>query len=451
MLRRTLPLCVLLAFGCDDGTPPSDADGGIQSGDAAVGPPSLETDAVVSFGTVYEAVQALAGRDWIPTDLSVSPEGELWVVQRIERTDRFDDTTECTSATGGANDCQGLEGSTVTITDPANPEPATGARARLVVDGNAWHFMRRPSAIAFGAPELTIEPGDPGAADPSDRTRTLLTEPMVLTNTFATCHEHFTGNFTDSAPYIGPTLWTADPEIYRHGGSGSEVWMGAGVNGSHLDMLHATQYCMGIAFDDSGESGSVYWTFNGQLGTLDRYDFGVPHVPGHDDHDDGALTRFDFPEDRLSRVVDVPSNLDVSGNFLYIADTGNGRVVRLDRTDGGTVSGSIRIPEAFQADYVDDVPLEEVIGRDALAAEWGGDVHPSGLAVLDGKTLVIGSHATGHLTLVSLEGEVLRTIDTGTGPGIGGLAVLDGVIYFTQMAEGRVYRVDVDESTRATD
>ena len=41
-------------------------------------------------------------------------------------------------------------------------------------------------------------------------------------------------------------------------------------------MVHATQNCMGIAW----ERDNVYWTLNGEEGTLDRYDFGVPHVPG---------------------------------------------------------------------------------------------------------------------------------------------------------------------------
>ena len=37
----------------------------------------------------------------------------------------------------------------------------------------------------------------------------------TYTDIFATCHEHWTGNYTDAPPFIGPTLWTGDPSIYN--------------------------------------------------------------------------------------------------------------------------------------------------------------------------------------------------------------------------------------------
>lgn len=413
-------------------------DPAVTDSDASVGP-SIET-AAVSFALVYESgvisAPGLGQREWIPVDLSPSQDGKLWVVQRLPRHPDFTDETECTSASaiGGANDCASLGGGTVEITDPAAAEPATSSndRANLVVDYNAWHFLRRPSAIAFGASELSIEPGDPGSIDPNTGL-TVLTETLVLKNTFATCHEHFTGNYTDQPPFIGPTLWTSDPAIYN-GRNGNEVWS----NGSHLDMVHSTPYCMGIAYDDR----DLYWTFNGDIGTIDRYDFQVPHVPGHHNHDDGEVTRYFF-DDPLARVPDVPSNLEVAGDYLYIADTGNGRVVRLNRMAEGTVIDTFRTHENLVGDMVEDVPLEEVIGKSALAAEWGERVEPSGLAVLNENTLVVANHASGHLTFIRPSGEIVRTIDTGMGEGLGGVTVLDGVIYFAHMRERRVYRVDV--------
>ena len=50
--------------------------------------------------------------------------------------------------------------------------------------------------------------------------------------------------------------------------------------GSHLDMLHNTSFCSGIAHVDANR----YWTFNGELGSLDLYDFHKPHPPGGEDH-----------------------------------------------------------------------------------------------------------------------------------------------------------------------
>jgi len=440
--RPSLALSVLLALGCDGPRDmPADPDGG-----PPPGPPTLETDAVVSFATVYESgslSRSLGGpADWIPMDLSVSPNGDLWVVQRVERDERFDDDTECVAASqGGApNACAWLAGGTVAITDPGAAAAATEAngRASLVVDYNAWHFMRRPSAIAFGATEMRIEPGDPGAIDPVTG-ESVISEPMVLPNIFGTCHEHHTGNFTDQPPFIGPTLWTSDPAIYN-GNNGTQTWS----NGSHLDMVHATEYCMGLAHD----SGSTYWTFNGSLGTIDYYDFASPHVPGHHDHNDGYVMRYVFA-DALSRLPDVPSNLEVAGDSLFIADTGNGRVVRLPREADGTVTDTFRTHDNLIGEIVEDVGLTEVVGASALGALWGARVEPSGLAMLSQDTMVVASHASGHLTILRASGEVLRTIDTGTGEGIGGVTVRDGVIYFAQMRERRVYRVDVDTTMRA--
>lgn len=399
------------------------------------GPPpalTLRTGAAVAFAPVYDAV-TYEGRDWLPVDLAVHPTGELWVVQRMERDPAYDEMTECTDRglAGNPSDCISLQGSTVALREPAAAEPATEAngRADLVVDANSWHFMRRPSSIAFGAPELRLEPGTPGADE------TGITEPMLFSNTFATCHEHWTGNATEGGAFIGPTLWTSDPAIYN-GSNGSFDWS----NGSHLDMVHATQYCMGIAY----ESANVYWTFNGAFGALDRYDFESPHFPGHYDHDDGVVTRFVFPEgDELSRLPFVPSNLEMHGTDLYVADTGNGRVIRFDTVSTPTESGTFSTFESLDATFHMGMGYEVIADSAALGAAWGGASEPSGLAFLDDDTLVVASHATGHITLLELDGTVIRTIDTGMGEGLGGVTTIGGTLYFVQMIERRVYRLDV--------
>lgn len=407
--------------------------------------PTIETDAVVRFSVVYESgafsAPGFPAREWIPTDVTASPMGELWVAQRMARDASFDDETECVAASqrGAANDCMGLMGSTVALREPRASEAATDAngRANLVVDANSWHFMRRPSAIAFGATEVRIEPDDPGAMDPMTEV-SILTETAVFTNTFATCHEHRTGNFTDQPAFIGPTLWTADPSIYN-GVNGDFQWS----NGSHLDMLHATSYCMGIAHDYA----SVYWTFNGELGTIDRYDFGAPHVPGHYYHEDGIITRFELGDDALARLPDVPSNMVVSGQHLWIADTGNSRVVRFARNAAPTQLGTFLSHEGIRGNVMGEVPLEVLASTEELAALWGPRVEPSGLAFL-GNRLVVANHGSGHIAIFTAEGQLLRNIDTGLGEGIGGLTVMDGVIYFAHMRERRVYRIDVDTTMR---
>lgn len=428
---RFTSLALILLGGCDD-TPAM-----MMEGDAGPLPmTTLRTGAPVTFAPVYDATsysERGVTREWLPVDLAVHPGGELWVVQRMERDPTYDDDTECTERgiAGNPSDCISLQGSTVAITEPAAAEPASegNARANLVVDANSWHFMRRPSSIAFGNPALPFEPTDPGAADAN------VTETQMYENTFATCHEHATGNNTDGAPFIGPTLWTSDPSIYN-GVNGTFDWS----NGSHLDMVHATQYCMGIAY----ESANVYWTFNGAEGVLDRYDFGAPHFPGHHNHDDGDVTRFFLAEgDELARLPYVPSNMVMSGTDLYVADTGNGRVLRFDTASPGVEFGTFRTYENISGTVMDGIGYQVVADSASLGAAWGGASEPSGLAMLDAETLVVASHATGHITLLELDGTPIRTIDTGTGPGLGGLTVLDGRVYFVQMTERRVYRMDV--------
>jgi len=421
---------VLFAACSDTATPMSTPDAGPPP------PPTLRTGAAVAFVPVYDAVtyeEREVRRDWLPVDLAVHPAGELWVVQRMTRDPNFDDETECTQRglEGSPNDCISLQGSTVALREPASAEPATGAngRANLVVDANAWHFMRRPSSIAFGAAELRVEPGTPGADG------TLITEAVLYANTFATCHEHQTANPTDQSPFIGPTLWTSDPTIYN-GENGSFEWS----NGSHLDMVHATPYCMGIAY----EGGNAYWSFNGAAGTLDRYDFGSPHFTGHYDHGDGAVTRMILGEEEsVLRLPYVPSNLEMFGTDLYVADTGNGRLLRIDTASIPTETGSFSTFEGLPATLARGMAWEVVADAALLREQWGGASEPSGLAFLDAETLVVANHATGHLTLLELDGTPIRTIDTGTGPGLGGLATIDGTLYFVQMNERRVYRMDL--------
>jgi hypothetical protein len=418
--------------GCDGTTPMTDPDAGPEP------MTTLRTGAPVTFAPVYDAVTYAAGpgvtRDWLPVDLAVHPGGELWVIQRMERDPAWTDDDECSDRgiAGGPSDCVSLQGSTVAITDPDAVEAAsqTNGRARLVVDANSWHFMRRPSSIAFGHPALAYGPTDPGAVEAG------VTETLTYSNTFATCHEHWTGNTTDTGAFIGPTLWTADPAIYS-GSNGTFDWS----NGSHLDMVHATQYCMGIAY----ERDNVYWTFNGEEGSLDRYDFGAPHFPGHYDHDDGDVTRYFLaPDDDLARLPYVPSNMVISGTDLFVADTGNGRVLRIDLSAPATEIGTFATFEGITAMTMEGLTYDVVADGAALGAVWGGaTAEPSGLALLDAETLVVADHASGNVSLLGLDGTVIRTIDTGTGPGLGGLTVLDGAVYFVQMDERRVYRIDV--------
>lgn len=439
----------ILACSADD-RPAVGTDGGTEPpADSAVPLPPLKADGVVTASAIYEAEDfrdprnSRVEREWVPVDLSVGPWGELWAIQRVtRRTDiAFDDTTECTERGAYSNDyddddCTSLYGSTVSIADPANAEPASADNGRAIVvsDYNSAHFMRRPSGIAFGAPETTLNPG-PGSMTMDGEQ--LLSEPISYIFPFANCSDHMTGNLTDGAPFNGPSLWTADPSIYN-GDNGTEAWS----NGSHLDMVHGTSYCTGIAW----ERDNVFWAINGAADSFDRYDFAEPHLAGHYYHEDATITRYQWAGDGPVRVADVPSNAVVSNGVLYVADSGNGRVISMDLDATGTPAGTFFSYEGLESDRIADAPLATVIDEAALAAAWGGAAVPSGLAVLDDETLVVGNNATGHISLLGMDGSIIRTIDTGLGAGTGGLTVFNGVIYFVHMTERRIYRLDVAAS-----
>ncbi|MFT5352820.1 MAG: hypothetical protein ACI9KE_000017 [Polyangiales bacterium] len=437
----TLPIADVGSF--DAG--PSGSDGGpdLVDGGTDAGPSGIRGGAL-TFTPIYQAPEANdrnAGemRPWIPVDLDEGTDGDLWVIHRMDR-EEFSDAEECTergASTRPSDDdnCFGLQGGTAAIADPAADSMATIAnnRVNFVVDQNALHFMRRPSAIAFGMAEDTLEPGDPGTLDRDGSP--LITETQIIPHIFGTCAEHATGNLTDGQPFIGPSLWTGDRDIYSNGNM-PYPWS----NGSHLDMVHGTQYCMGMAW----EQDQVFWVLNGSVGSIDRYDFGKPHSPGHFYHEDASVTRYLPPQDALGRVVDVPSNLEIDGDTLFIADTFNTRVVTLSLTEDIAPTRTFRTYEDIEGDIILDPTLTELVTAEQLTAEWGADARPSGLATVDAETLVIADHTSGMISVIDrASGEIVRTVDTGLGGGIGGMTAMQGSLYFAHMTTRQVYRIDI--------
>jgi hypothetical protein len=314
---------------------------------------------------------------------------ELWVLHR-----QPESSEPCTAASPSPRGCASLEGSVTIIHDPGTEAQRTVWRK----DANAWHFMRRPPALAFGVDEF-----------------------------FATCGEARTGNYLDDrADFIGPTLWLSTPE-----------WFGVpppspDMNGTHFDMLHGTPWCMGIAH----ERDNVYWLFNGNVGALDRYDFKDHHGPGAADHSDGELKR--FAEGTLTRVPGVPGHLEYNAadQHVYVADTGGGRVIKLDTTSG-VAAGTVRpVYEPLQS----NVRMADAVVTDVVAP--GLLERPSGLELRDG-ILYVSDNATSRIHAFDLEGKLLRTLDTGLPAGtLAGMAFSpSGVLHFVDLTNSDVYRV----------
>lgn len=346
------------------------------------------TDSVVleSIHAASEAAQA--------TDLAFNPSEpeQLWMVHRFVPRD-----APCDQPPGDTSGCFELQGSTTTIFDYGTPQQST----QWIMDFNAWHFMRRPPAIAFG---------DNGF--------------------FATCGEARTGNYLDDqrADFIGPSLWTSDPEIYRNWEPNEAP---RGWNGTHMDMLHATPFCMGIAH----ERDNVYWVANGQIGSFDRYNFNEDHGPGQADHSDGVIFRYAIGT--VTRVPFVPGHLEFHDGKVYAADTGGGRIVSFD-PEGAVRVGSIEPqyePLADSATF-EGGTLSEVVAPGGLL------VRPSGLAIHDG-VLYVSDNATSQIHAFELDGTHLRLLQTGLPPGsLAGIeAGPDGLLYFVNLPESEVLRI----------
>jgi len=352
--------------------------------DEGGGDPSAPTERV-ALVRVYEPAASVPVS---ATSLAFNPtvDGELWVALR-----QFPSGLPCTRDDDSG--CSALPGAMAVISDA----PGDAARAVIKQDGNAWHFMRRPTAMAWGDGEL-----------------------------FASCGEAYTDNYEDDGiAYAGPVLWSSSPDIF-----GVEPL--PDQNGTHLDMLHETPFCMGIAH----ESANVYWVFNGDAGALDRVDFHAPHQIGGEDHADGEVHR--YIAGQLSRVAEVPSHLvyDPERHSIYVVDTGHGRVLSVDPSTA-TPGGKIEILEALQASgLMDGATTHELVRPGTLQK-------PRGIA-FSGSTLYVTDNATGKIHLFDRAGTALRVLDTAMPAGsLAGITIgPDGKPYITDLLTGNVERVE---------
>lgn len=362
---------VLCCFAITSAAACSGGDDGKKK-DGATVPDDLGPDAVPELGTspAFTVIgSSVEGLD-VPRDLAFHPtRDELWTVNR--ETD-----------------------STVIYFHPGMVTQSS----QNLTDGYAMHFMEEPSAIAFGEPGF-----------------------------FGTCGES-RNTYNGQAPpndYMGPVLWSDDLAVYAQP-SGTEL-------GSHLDMLHESPNCMGMAWD----TGNVYWVFDGHNANLVRYDFDQDHGPGNDNHGDGIVRRFTDIE--LTRQPDVISDMviDHTTGLLYIADTATGRILWVDTTTGA-MTGDLDSIESGGA-----APDEYTEWRGAKSGLVARNLDaPSGLA-LDGNRLFVTEHGRGSITVFDLDEEkAIGRLDTPATSIMGIELGPDGKLWYVDAGSNELVRVD---------
>ena len=250
----------------------------------------------------------------------------------------------------------------------------------------ASHFLANPSGIAF-----SLDNGNAATSHEEDQ----------ITQS------------TTPADFMGPTLWSTDRLIFDGGHSG------------HLDMLHNSPNGMGIAWD----SGNAFWIYDGYHSSVTRYDFADDHGPGGADHSDGIIER--CVEGSMTRQPQAPSGMEMNHEtgWLYIADTGAGRIARLD-TNSGTEGAPI-FPnyDATVQRYIDGAVIETFIDTAAQGASF-----PSGLA-LRGGMIFVGDVGNGTLYAYSMEtGEMIDFLPLGLANG-----ALKGIAFDEA---GNLYAID---------
>lgn len=226
--------------------------------------------------------------------------------------------------------------------------------------------------------------------------------------------------------FMGPTLYSAELNIF--GGMNQQTGLG-----SHLDMLHATPFCRGIAW---AGTGNQYFVFNAMNKSIDFYDFVVDHGPGWDDHSDGIIHR--YWNNQVKGVEGVMSHVawNSTEKKLYVADTGNKRILVLDPSQGEATAPMQGMDPIVERMYY-EAPVKVLTTDDVLE-------QPSGIESSGGLTFVTDAATSKIHAFDNATGALVRSLDTGRPPG--SLAGLnfgpEGKIYFVDRLASRVYRID---------
>tara|TARA_B110000240_G_scaffold191402_1_gene233977 strand:- start:703 stop:2727 length:2025 start_codon:yes stop_codon:yes gene_type:complete len=314
-----------------------------------------------------------------PTDLDFHPfrNQELWVINEE-------------NVSGG--------GTTLTISNASEPTQSIEFKE----DGNNWHFMSLPTAMAFGTNGNWAS--SPGVFDANH----------------------------NGTEFTGPTLWSSDMSIYAENA-------GPGTNGSHLDMLHESPHSMGIAH----HSGNAYWVFDGHNTDIVFYDFKQDHGPGQSYHDDAVIHRYeDVNVARDGSDPTIPSHLILNkdNGWLYIVDIGNDRVIRMN-TATGSFSSNLTGYESV-AEYAAYMGVEQETVVDT------GLEQPCGIDIIEDR-MIVSDYANGDIRFYDISetpASYLGKIETGV-TGITGVKIgPEGNIWYANRLTNEVLKIEPENT-----
>ena len=263
---------------------------------------------------------------------------ELWVIN--ENSASFD---------------QNFGGSTVTYYNAGSNEQWADYRK----DSYSGHFMHTASAISFS---------DNGG--------------------FANTLDVQDANGNPNGYFSGCTLWDSDTTIY------ARINQNGPLLGSHWDMVHQSPFSVGIA----AETENIYWLFDGYHSTVAKYNFQEPHPDhehGGEDHSDGIVYRYD--EINIERVSGLSSHmvLDNETGYLYICDTGNQRIIKMN-TNTGSINYSLTpYGENIEGYY-------SMIGVQYETIIDSGLILPTGIDIYE-NYLIVSDYSNGDVIFYDLD------------------------------------------------